>query len=350
MFCRALCLAAGRWAKANDASVNALVLNDDNPPDARYVNGGFASYATAGKNKTKFIGKYLRQIVSTRYDWIIFGHVSLAPLLLVSKYFNTSVKTAVAAYGIEVWHPLSNFQQKALHRANLILAISDHTKAEVIRHTGVSPNKVRIFPCTLDPNWSLDPYAAISQSSPPIMLSVARLTKDDRYKGIDNVIRSLPSVLLEAGPVQYRIVGEGDDVPRLRALASELGVSSYVEFIGGVSDAELRNEYQRCSIFVMPSNKEGFGIVFLEAMAYGKPTVGGAFGGTPSVVKNGETGLLVDPASVSEITSSITRLLSDDALRERYGRAGHRRLLDQFTFEKFEQNLGDVFSSSIDQS
>jgi glycosyltransferase involved in cell wall biosynthesis len=347
MFCRALCLAAGRWAKANAATVSAVVLNDSASPDARYVNGGFASYSTAGKSKSKFIRQYLKQITTTRFDWIIFGHVSLAPLALLAQQFNSPVKTAVAAYGIEVWQPLTKLQRKALQRADAVLAISEHTKAEVVKHGGVSPDRVRIFPCTLDPNWNVTTYAAACESVPPVLLSVARMTKDDDYKGIDNVIRSLPSVVENVGPVDYRIVGEGDDLPRLRALASDLGVSEYVDFRGSLTDAALRDQYRECSLFVMPSNKEGFGIVFLEAMAYGKPVVGGAHGGTPSVVKHGETGLLVDNGDVSGIANSITRLLSDNSLRERYGRAGHSRLLSEFTFERFEQNLGRLLEDSF---
>jgi glycosyltransferase involved in cell wall biosynthesis len=93
----------------------------------------------------------------------------------------------------------------------------------------------------------------------------------------------------------------------------------------------------------MPSKKEGFGIVFLEAMAYGKPVIGGAHGGTPSVVKDGETGLLLDNADIAGIANSISQLLSTERMREQFGNAGHQRLLDEFTFEKFEHNLQEVF-------
>ncbi len=170
-----------------------------------------------------------------------------------------------------------------------------------------------------------------------MLLTVARMNREDKYKGIDNVIRSLPGVVNVTGPLEYRIVGSGDDVPRLRALAEELGVSGCVKFLGAASDEALREQYRECSLFVMPSNEEGFGIVFLEAMAYGKPVIGGANGGTPSVVKDEETGLLVEGSDVARITESITRLLSDAELRERYGRAGHERLLNEFSFERFEK-------------
>jgi phosphatidyl-myo-inositol dimannoside synthase len=342
MFCRALCLAAGDWAHDSGGSVSALVLNDAIAPDARYVNGDFTSYVGAGKSKAKFIRKYLRHIVSNRYDWILFGHVSQSPLALLGRMFNPRVKIGIAAYGIEVWGPLSKLQRKALGKADVVLAISEYTKAQVARHAEINADKVRIFPCTLDPHWKLDAYEAMPAQTPPAILSVARISKDDRYKGIDNVIRSLPAVVREIGPVEYRVVGRGDDAPRLRALADGLGVSRYVNFMGSLTDAELREQYKGCSLFVMPSNEEGFGIVFLEAMAYGKPVVGGANGGTPSVVTHGETGLLVDSSDVAGITQSLIELLNNKEMRERLGQAGHKRLSDRFTFHKFTENFRDV--------
>ena len=345
MFCRALCLAAGGWARDTGASVSALVLNDAIAPDARYVNGGFTSYLGAGKSKTKFVRQYLRQIVSNHYDWIIFAHVSLSPLALVARLFNPRVKIGIAAYGIEVWGPLSKLQREALRAADVVLAISEYTKAQVARHAEIDPDKIRIFPCTLDPHWEIDAYTTTPGRTPPVILSVARINKDDRYKGIDNVIRSLPAVVREVGPVDYRVVGRGDDAPRLRAIAAGLGVSRYVNFMGSVAEAELREQYKRCSLFVMPSNEEGFGIVFLEAMAFGKPVVGGANGGTPSVVNDGETGLLVDSSDVAGVGQSLINLLNDRELRERLGQAGHQRLLDNFTFDKFERNFREVVES-----
>lgn len=345
MFGRALCHAAGRWAQGGGASISALVLNDDANPDVRYVNGGFTAYAGAGKSKSKFIGCYLRHILTIQYDWIIFGHVSLSPLAVITRLLNAKYKTVVITYGIEVWRPLTKMQRKALRQADVVLAISNYTKEELIKHSSIPAHKIHIFPCTLDPYWQTGTPATDLEHPLPFILSVTRMNKEDRYKGIDNVIRSLPAVVAEVGPVQYRVVGQGDDVPRLRALAAGLGVERYVDFLGGITDAELREQYRQCSLFIMPSKKEGFGIVFLEAMAYGKAVIGGAHGGTPSVVKDGETGLLVDSADVEGIAQSITRLLGDDELRETFGRAGRQRLLDEFTFERFEQNLHEVFQS-----
>lgn len=347
MFCRAYCMAAGRWAKESGAKVDALVLNDGESPDARYVNGGFRSYLGAGKSKAKFVRHFTRRILATRYDWIVFGHVSLAPLALLAKRLNRRAKTVIITYGIEVWRPLTGAQRKALLLADAVLAISDFTKAELVRHSAIPADKIKIFPCTLDPHWEIDGSESTSEPGygRPAILSVTRMSREDRYKGIDSVIKGLPNVVSEVGPVEYRVAGQGDDVPRLRALAAGLGVERYVNFMGRVSDAELREQYKRCSLFVMPSRKEGFGIVFLEAMAFGKPVIGGVHGGTPSVVKDGETGLLVDSFDVPGIAHSITSLLSDKDTSEKFGRAGRRRLVEEFTFDKFERNFREVISS-----
>lgn len=347
MFCRALCLAAGGWAKENGAQVDAVVLNDGAAPDARYVNGGFSSYVGAGKSKARFIRHFTGRVLAARYDWIVFGHVSLSPLALLAKRLNRNAKTIIITYGIEVWRPVTKAQRQALLQADAVLAISDFTKDELVRHNGVPADKIRIFPCALDPNWDAagaEP-ASRRKGGASVILSVARMSKEDRYKGIDSVIKSLPAVVSEVGRVEYRVAGQGDDVPRLRALAAGLGVERYVNFMGRVADAELREQYRQCSLFVMPSRKEGFGIVFLEAMAYGKPVVGGAHGGTPSVVKDGETGVLVDSFDVPGIARSITTLLRDGETSERFGRAGRRRLVDEFTFDKFERNFREVIRS-----
>lgn len=340
MFCRSLCLAAGRWAKSNGGSVSAVVLNDSGAPDPRYVNGRFESFATAKKSKVKLLGHYLKQIVADCPEWVIFGHVSLSPLALVSKVIRPSVKVAIVAHGIEVWRPLSWAERRALKSAQLVLAVSEYTRLQVATNGQIDLDKIRIFPCALDPHWTTDTNRIASNAQ--MLLTVARLNTDDRYKAIDNVIRSLPEVARAVGPIEYRIVGAGNDVPRLKTLAEELGVSHIVNFVGLASEEDLRRHYQDCSLFVMPSNEEGFGIVFLEAMAFGKAVIGGANGGTPSVVKDGETGLLVESTDVSAIGKAITRLLQDEQLRTTFGEAGHQRLMKEFTFERFEQNLQDV--------
>jgi len=340
MFCRSLCLATGRWAEHHNASVSAIVLNDRNEPDARYVNGGFSGYVAAHRSKARVVSSYVQQTLSHRPDLIVFGHVSLAPLLLIPTTRDS--KTCVFAYGIEVWQSPGLAVQRALRRADAVMAISEYTRSELLRQMNMNPDKVNLFPCSLDPHWLPEVIDYESPEGVPVILTVCRLNKDDAYKGVDSVIRSLPAVVRECGPVAYRIAGQGDDVSRLKTLAEELNVSALVTFAGELSEDALRAEYRRCSMFVMPSEGEGFGIVFLEAMAHAKPVIGGAHGGTPSVITHGETGLLVSRLDIEELSQSIIRILKDNELRMGLGRAGHKRLLDDFTFRSFEANLDSL--------
>jgi glycosyltransferase involved in cell wall biosynthesis len=347
MFCRSLCLAAGRWAEQNDASVSAIVLNDAAKPDTRYVNGSFDSYVRAGRSKAKFIASYLRLVTTYRPDAIIVGHISLAPLALLPGWLGRAIRFGIVAYGIEVWRPLTRAERRAMQAAQTVLAISEYTRDELLKHNRLDPQKIRLFPCSLDPCWTADDQLPEQAAHPPMLLTVARLERGDDYKGVDSVIRSLPAVVRELGPVDYRIVGDGNDLPRLKALAEQCGVARYVTFAGLVSEAELRQYYRRCSLFVMPSEREGFGIVFLEAMAYAKPVIGGAHGGTPSVVTHEQTGLLVHRLDIDGLAQAMLRILKNDELRADFGRAGYHRLLDTFTFKNFETNFNEFMNTSL---
>ncbi|HVG20701.1 MAG TPA: glycosyltransferase family 4 protein, partial [Blastocatellia bacterium] len=267
MFCRSLCLAAGRWAQKNNGSVSAIVLNDRVAPDSRYVNGEFSSFIRAGGSKFKFVSSYLRQVATCKPDLIVVGHVSLSPLALLSLSPGRPAKFCVITYGIEVWRSLTFAQRNALRRAERVLAISEYTRGELLRRNGLDPEAVALLPCSLDPHWSVDAEPTPNSATPPIVLTVGRLMRGEEYKGVDSVIQSLPDVVREFGPVDYRVVGHGDDIPRLKEMADRLAVSQFITFTGRLSEEQLREVYQKCSLFVMPSEKEGFGIVFLEAMA-----------------------------------------------------------------------------------
>ena len=344
MFCRSLCLATGRWAQKNDASVDALVLNDADAPDSRYVNGGFRHFIPAAKSKAKLLASYLQHVVPDPPDLAVFGHISLAKLAALPAV--RLPKFCILAYGIEVWRPLTMNERKAVHRSDAVLAISEYTRSEILKRNALPPDRIKLIPPSLDPYWLADSQAPAATAR-PVILTVSRMAKDEDYKGVDSVIRSLSGIVNKLGEVDYRVVGRGDDVPRLKALAEELGVSQYVTFEGELSADALREQYRNCTVFVMPSEREGFGIVFLEAMAYGKPVIGGAHGGTPSVVLDGETGFLVERSDLIGITDAIVKLLTDEQLRSRMGSNGHQRLLNVFTFPRFESDVASFLASVL---
>ena len=121
-----------------------------------------------------------------------------------------------------------------------------------------------------------------------------------------------------------------------------------VDFLEDVSDDELAQIYRRCALFVLPSGQEGFGIVFLEAMRFSKPCIGGDAGGTPEVIDDDRTGYLVPFGEGEPLVAALDRLISDAELRERMGRAGRRRLLDHFMFDAFQRRVAKYTRELLD--
>lgn len=174
-----------------------------------------------------------------------------------------------------------------------------------------------------------------------IILSVGRLVE---RKGHDLVIKALPEVLKHHPDAKYVIVGDGPHRGALVHLVGELGIDANVVFAGALNDDERNQWLAKCSMLVMPAREmkqdvEGFGMVFLEAYAFLKPVIGGRSGGVSEAVRDGETGLLVDPASVEEMAQAIKRLLEDDNLARQLGSNGFALLHSDFSIERMQRTL-----------
>jgi phosphatidylinositol alpha-1,6-mannosyltransferase len=161
-------------------------------------------------------------------------------------------------------------------------------------------------------------------------VTVARL--QDRYKGHDVLMRSMPLIRERVPDVRWVIVGDGPLRGELQELASALGVSDAVTFTGPASDRERDGWIRRATLLAMPSRLpegglagEGYGIVYLEAGTFGKPVVAANVAGALDAVVDGETGLLVDPTDPAAVAGAITTLLLDSDLAARLGRAGAAR-------------------------
>jgi len=255
----------------------------------------------------------------------------------------------VAAHGVEVWSPLSPVRRLALRQARGITAVSAFTAERVVQAQGLDPGKVFLLPPALEPGFANGRRTGASLPLPPqsrLILTVGRLVSSEPGKGIDTVIRALPRVLSVVPDAFYVVVGEGNDQARLERLAQESNVRDRVLFLGEQSLRDLKEYYSRCCAFVMPSRQEGFGIVFLEAMAYGRPIVGGNHGGTPEFVQDGVTGFLVEYDRVDVLADRLIRLLQDEELCRQMGDAGRRTVEANFSFEQFRGRLTRILDGS----
>lgn len=332
--------------------VRTFVLNDrTDDVDDRYVPRGAESPRGFSRAKPAFAAAALLSAFADRPDLVVYGHLHLARLAPLVGAVSPSSRSWYVVHGLEAWQPLDRHVRRALARAERILAVSDYTRKELARNGGVPVGKIDLVLNTLDEVWQRQYAPRPEDPNPPAgkgpgLLTVARLDASERYKGVDAVLRALPAVAASVPGIRYDVVGDGDDRRRLEALAAELGVADRVRFRGRLWPDELAKAYRDCTVYVMPSSREGFGIVFLEAALFGKPSIGGRHGGTPEVVDDGVTGLLVEQDDLSGLARAIERVVGDGALAARMGAAARDRLHCEFEFAVLRRRLGALLAEA----
>lgn len=279
---------------------------------------------------------------------VISCHPRLAPIGWLCSIAGRG-SHLVWSYGVESWTRLALIPRYAVTRATQVLAISSYTADHVSDLNGIPMDRVRVV--HLPVSKEITDAADVSPASPdharPTLLSVCRLDASEQLKGVDTVIRALPGIAASCPTVRYAVIGDGDDRPRLEQLAKDTGVGDRVEFTGPVTDSVVVERYRTCDVFVMPSAQEGFGLVFAEAMTFGKPAIGADFGGTTDVISDGETGYLVPYGDVDALAARITGLLLNDDLRARIGEAAKRDALTRFSSDAFDRAVLDVMESLL---
>jgi phosphatidylinositol alpha-1,6-mannosyltransferase len=235
--------------------------------------------------------------------------------------------------------------------ANVVVAACEFARNHLVR-LGIPEGRI----CKITPGVDYEEFAPrspdpelldrFSLRGKKVLLTVSRLWP---RKGHEAVMRAMVRILPEVPDVQYLIVGKGPEEGKLRQLASELGLTDQIVFVGFVPQEKLSDFYNLCDVFVMANREEeesgdmeGFGMVFLEANAAGKPVIGGRSGGTSDSVLDGVTGLLVNPESVDEIAGALKRLLTDPALRRKLGEAGLARARREFGWKEKARTLRQV--------
>jgi phosphatidylinositol alpha-1,6-mannosyltransferase len=248
-------------------------------------------------------------------------------------------------HGTDAWQQLSGLHRRAAEAATLITSVSRHTRRRLLAWVGIDPGRVKILPDTVDPRFRPGPKPdrlaeRHGVHRKKVLLTVSRLAASERYKGHDRVISILPLVLRAHPETVYLIVGDGDDRPRLEALAAASGVADAIRFAGAAAPEELPEYYRLADVFVMPSTGEGFGIVFLEAMASGVAAIGGNRDGSLDPLGDGALGRAVDPENGEELAAAICA-----ALDRPEGGVDHAA---RFKIAAFEEHVAALVRSFID--
>lgn len=316
-------------------------------------------FHTAGQSPTpfqtiQFILQLLKPHIQSPPNLIISTHLNFT----IVAYLLKSIKGIpywTIAHGIEAWNIQKPLLKLALQNADRILAVSHYTRDRLLKEQNLDPNKIVVLPNTFDsdrftitpkPQNLLDRYHLTPNQ--PIILTVARLSKSEQYKGYDQILRALPTIRQQIPNIHYILVGKGDDRDRIEKLISDLELQNCVTLAGYIHDDELASHYNLCDVFAMPSKGEGFGIVYLEALACGKPTLGGNQDGAIDALCHGTLGALVNPDNPEEIAQTLIQILQGtypnplmyqpEQLRQ--------KVIETYGFEKFKQTLANYLTQS----
>lgn len=293
-------------------SMHDEVQTDTGPYFPSSIFKGFAA------KKFRFMIKAFHQGIKSRA--VILSHINLLLPGYLIKLFSSKTKLILIAHGIEVWKlPLSSFKQKMLQKVDIILPVSHFTKEKMKILFHLPEEKFNVLNNCLDPflpppaneniriEWRKKYSIDVNDI---VLMTLSRLSAKEKNKGYDKVLAAIKKLQLEFPHLKYLFVGKYDEEEknRLDDFIAFLGIKDSVLFTGFVPDEELAFYYNMADIYIMPSEKEGFGISFIEAMYYGKPVIAGNRDGTTDALLNGQLGTLVDPRSEQEIMDAIKKV------------------------------------------
>ena len=250
---------------------------------------------------------------------IVTTHLNFLTVMRVARAF-TGARLLSVLHGIDVWHMRGNLRRQSLRAADHLMSVSHHTRDIALRDFDLPPNRVSVMPNTFDeerfspgpkPEYLLSRHGIAPEMR--VLLTVSRLNIGDRLKGQRQVMLALALMRENLSGVRYLLAGSGSDLDQLKEVASELGIENSIIFTGQIASEELPDYYRLADVFVMPSMMEGFGIVFLEAMASGKVVVAGNRDGAVDALDCGRLGVLVDPYDARSLACTLTQLLNGPA-------------------------------------
>jgi glycosyltransferase involved in cell wall biosynthesis len=330
-YLKALC----ELARTGDG-VRLVALNDYkiDPVDlVRSANELLTDVRACGRRKMRFVRDALA--LSRGCERIICGHIGQLPVALAVKSVNPRLRYYLVAHGIEVWRPFTAIERLALRGAERILCVSDYTRQVLLNHCPLPEGRAIVLHNALDPYFEIAPGLPYNKER-PVILVVTRLTLADRYKGVEHMVEAMPAIRAQLPNAILRIIGRGDDLLRLQQLRDALGQHDAIEFLGYVDDAHMAAELRACSLFALPSKKEGFGLVFLEAMANGRPCIGARAGGIPEVITP-DSGVLVEFGNVPALAKACV-----DALGRDWNETAILNRAREFSYSLFKDRLASL--------
>ncbi|MES3001677.1 MAG: glycosyltransferase family 4 protein [Pseudomonadota bacterium] len=274
---------------------------------------GVTFMAEAADGKVAYL-KALAGLALDSFDLVICGHVHLLPLAAPYAWLKR-IPLVLQVHGIDVWTAPGATVRRTLSTVDAVWSVSAITRERMNEWARLPGDRYTIIPNTIHlDHYEMGPRRAdlverYGLAGRQVIMTLARLAGHERYKGIDEVLEIMPELTRSSPSLTYLVVGDGDDRARLEAKASSLGVADRVIFTGLVDEADKASYLRLADAFVLPGRGEGFGIVYLEALACGVPVVGSQLDGSREALRDGELGELADPTDLGNVRSCVERAL-----------------------------------------
>lgn len=316
-------------------------LEEEVPDKLVYVTGGL-------NGKFRYVLALLGLLVRWRsFDLVICGHINLLPVAYLASML-TGKPIIMFVYGVDVWHPPeSRLARALLKKVSMFVSISNVTKEKMLEWSGLDRERVVLLPNAIHlekyrqavkNERLLDQYGLAGKK---VLMTLGRMAAEERYKGFDEVIEVLPELVMDDPDIAYLVVGDGSDRPRLQDKVARLGLEDRVVFTGFIPESEKADHFRLADAYVMPSYGEGFGFVFLEALACGIPVVASSVDGGREAVREGLLGELVRPDDPAELKRAIRRALDKPK--------GIPPGIDYFSFPNFKNRLSNILADVAEE-
>ncbi|RYG19396.1 MAG: glycosyltransferase family 1 protein [Chitinophagaceae bacterium] len=317
--------------------------------DGRYL----AKSRFKGFGGKRFLFLYAVMVKALTTDRVILSHINLLLFGKLIKTLKPSAKIILWAHGIEVWREIPAWKKKFLQKHGEIWAVSNYTKQQMMARHQIGEQNIKVLHNTLDPFFKLPqqfqkPQALLNkyELKPDsfVLFTLTRLSATEHLKNYDLVIQAVKALVTEFPQIVYLIGGKADaaEHQRLTQIIKAADLDENIKLIGFIEETEIEEHYLLADCFVLPSKKEGFGIVLIEAAACGCQVIGGNVDGSTDALLNGELGQMVNPDSKEEIIHAIKTAIKNKSTH--FPEKQQNLAIENFGFEKYVEKVSRLIA------
>ena len=334
----------------SDRCIEIMSMHDDQKEADKNIYFPKRIFSGFAANKPAFVLNAVKNGRSA--DVVVISHINLLVVGWFIKKVNPSAKIMLLAHGIEIWGRLSIMKQKMLVGCDKIICVSRFTADKIIKNHQLPSTEISVLHNCIDPFLPLPEidYADYKlrekyniKNTDIVLMTLTRLTARDRYKGYDVVLKAMVALVQKNIKIKYLLAGGYSIAEKkfIDNIIQKYGLAKNVVLTGYIPEDELTAHFSMADIYVMPSTKEGFGIVFIEAMYYGLPVIAGNKDGSTDALLNGELGLLIEPNSAAAVVDAVDEMI----LHKKAHEPNHALLMKQFGYDGYKRKIEKLIGS-----